>query len=52
MLHERDGKSWIGYPAKPYTTDAGEQSWANIVDFIDNKSKYLFSDEREALRGS
>ena len=45
-LHERDGKQWIGLPGKPYTKPGGgEQSWTNIVDFADNKSRYLFQDE-------
>jgi hypothetical protein len=44
-LHERDGKRWIGWPAKPYTKKDGSQSWSNIVDFVDNKSKYLLQDE-------
>jgi hypothetical protein len=43
-LHERDGKRWIGWPAKPYERDAAK-SWINIVDFVDNKAKYLMQDE-------
>jgi hypothetical protein len=44
-LHERDGKSWVGYPGKPFKKDDGTECWANIVDFTDNKSRYLFGDE-------
>ena len=43
--HERDGKTWIGWPGKPYEKQDGTKSWANIVDFVDNKSKYLLQDE-------
>jgi hypothetical protein len=44
--HERDGKQWIGLPGKSYTKPGGgEQSCTNIVDFADNKSRYLFQDE-------
>jgi hypothetical protein len=45
MLCEKDGKRWIGWPAKPYEKQDGSKSWSNIVDFVDNKSKYLFQDE-------
>jgi hypothetical protein len=44
-IHSRDGKSWLGWPARPYTNEDGSQSWANIVDFRDNKDKYLLQDE-------
>jgi hypothetical protein len=27
-LHTKNGKFWVGLPAKPYTTDTGAQSWA------------------------
>jgi hypothetical protein len=43
-LNERDGKQCL--PGKPYTKPGGgEQSWTKIVDFADNKSRYLFQDE-------
>jgi hypothetical protein len=36
----------VGLPGKHYTKPGGgEQSWTNIVDFADNKSRYLFQDE-------
>jgi hypothetical protein len=44
-FHEKEGKRWIGWPAKPYEKQDGKKSWANIVDFVDNKSKYLLQDE-------
>ena len=44
-LHERDDKRWLGWPGKPYVKSDGSQSWSAIVDFVDNKSKYLFQDE-------
>jgi hypothetical protein len=45
MLHEREGKNWIGYPGRPYKKEDGSETWANVVDFTDNKTRYLFSDE-------
>jgi hypothetical protein len=44
-LHEKDDKRWVGWPAKPYEKQDGSKSWSNIVDFVDNKSKYLLQDE-------
>src|SRR5262249_58756785 len=44
-LHCREGKNWIGYPARLYKKDDGSDAWANIVDFVDNKSKHSFSAE-------
>jgi hypothetical protein len=44
-LHERDGKKWLGWLGRPYTKEDGSQSWSNIVDFRDNKTKYLLQDE-------
>jgi hypothetical protein len=44
-LHEKDGKRWIGWPGKPYEKQDGSKSWTNIIDFVDNRSKYLLQDE-------
>ena len=45
VLCEKDSKQWIGWPAKPYDKRDGTKAWTNIVDFVDNKSKYLLQDE-------
>ncbi|TPV99127.1 MAG: hypothetical protein USCAAHI_01433 [Beijerinckiaceae bacterium] len=44
-LHEKEGKRWIGWNAKPYEKQDGTKSWENIVDSYDNKSKYLLQEE-------
>jgi hypothetical protein len=44
-FHEREGKHWIGWPAQSYVKKDGTKSWVNIVDFRDNKTKYLMQDE-------
>ena len=44
-FHEKDGRRWIGWPAKPYEKQDGAKSLANIGDFVYNKSKYLMQDE-------
>jgi hypothetical protein len=50
--HERNGKFWIGWPAKPcvrsdgtpYTVD-GKPQWSAIVDFVDAPTKWRLQDE-------
>ena len=39
----RQELAWLA--AKPYEKQDGTKSWANIVDFVDNNSKYLLHDE-------
>jgi hypothetical protein len=43
-FHVKGERRWIGFPAKPVTKPDGTQSWVNIVDFVDNKTKYLLQD--------
>ena len=43
-LHTKNGKFWVGLPAKPYTTDTGAQSWAAIVDFRDKRTAARFQE--------
>jgi hypothetical protein len=43
-LHEREGKRWVGLPAKPYTKDDGSQSWVKIVDFVDRARAKQFQE--------
>ena len=44
-LFERDGKTWICWPAKPFVKTDGSKSWSAIVDFVDSKAKYSLQDE-------
>jgi hypothetical protein len=43
-LHEKEGRRWIGLPAKPYTKDDGSQSWVKIVDFAGRDKAAQFRD--------
>jgi hypothetical protein len=43
-LHEKNGRRWVGLPAKPYATDTGAQSWAAIVDFRDKRTAARFQE--------
>jgi hypothetical protein len=38
-VHEKDGKKWVGLPAKPYQDDEGNTKYSYIVKFVD-KEKY------------
>lgn len=35
-LHQKDGKSWVQLPARPYEKD-GKTSWAAVVEFYDKQ---------------
>jgi hypothetical protein len=45
--HQRDDKSWIGLPAKPWTKQDGTISYVNILEFVDKETQYSF--QRHAL---
>ena len=38
-LHEKEGKRWIGFPAKPYQDEAGDTKYSYIIKFTD-KAKW------------
>jgi len=43
-LHTKNGKFWVGLPAKLYTIDTDAQSWAAIVDFRDKRTAARFQE--------
>src|SRR5690348_13620190 len=43
-LHEKNGRRWVGLPAKPYAANDGAQSWAAIVDFRDKRTAARFQE--------
>jgi hypothetical protein len=43
-LHEKNGRRWVGLPAKPYTANDGGQTWAAIVDFRDKQASSRFQE--------
>ena len=49
QLHQKNDATWIGLPARPYTTDAGAQSWVKIVDFKDRETRDRFQDSVKPL---
>jgi hypothetical protein len=32
-LHEKNGKEWVGFPARSYETKTGETAWQPIIEF-------------------
>ena len=34
-LHRKDGRKWIGYPARPYKAEDGTEKYNNIIYFAD-----------------
>lgn len=42
--HEKEGKRWVGFPARPYKDKAGKETWANIVEFPDKQVHWAVQD--------
>jgi len=50
-LHAKDGRFWVGLPARPYDKEDGSQGWAYIVRWVDKKVYEHFQKEvLEALQ--
>lgn len=43
-LHQKDGKSWIAYPSKPYQKD-GETKYSNYIFFEDTNRHNKFQEQ-------
>jgi hypothetical protein len=35
-LHEKNGRAWIGFPAKSFTGDDGETKWTPLIEFAED----------------
>ena len=42
-IHEKEGKRWVGMPAREYTTDEGRK-WVPVIEFADKESRYALND--------
>ena len=50
-LHSKDGKSWVGLPAKAYKKEDGTEGWSYIVRWVDKTVYDRFQEEvLEALK--
>ena len=47
--HEKNGKKWIGLPARPYEDENGKTTWALILKFDDDYNKKFQKATLEAL---
>lgn len=43
-VHSKDGKRWLGLPAKPYKKPDGSDGWSYIIDFYDRETADKFRD--------
>jgi DNA-binding cell septation regulator SpoVG len=43
MIHEKEGKRWVGMPAREYVSE-GEKHWSPIVDFVSKESRDVMND--------
>jgi hypothetical protein len=34
-VHQKDGRRWVGLPARPYTNDAGAVTWTPVLEIPD-----------------
>jgi hypothetical protein len=41
MLHQKGSRSWVSFPAKPYS-NGGVETWCNIIDFADTDARKRF----------
>src|SRR5262245_16301155 len=47
--HEKDGKEWVGFPARSYTDKNGEAKWQPIVDFAEGAREAREQFRKQAL---
>lgn len=46
VLHEKEGKRWINFPARPYEDEKGNRQWVPVLKIDEDKNR-LF--QREAV---
>jgi hypothetical protein len=46
--HEKNGKEWVGFPARPYEKD-GTTSWSPIVEFAEGAREARSQFQEHAL---
>jgi hypothetical protein len=49
-LHEKDGKSWVGFPARQYEEN-GETKWQALLRIPDDKRWRIFQEQAKAAVG-
>jgi hypothetical protein len=41
-LHEKSGRRWLSFPARPYQMDDGKQRWSPVVEIEDRETLQRF----------
>jgi hypothetical protein len=44
MLHESNGKRWVGLPGRPWTDEKGTKQFVRIIEFSDRATADHFRD--------
>jgi hypothetical protein len=47
--HMKDGKEWIGFPARPYEKDDGTTAWSQVVEFAEGAKEARTQFQQHAL---
>ena len=47
--HQKDGKEWVGFPAKPYEDKNGNTAWQPIVEFAEGADRAREQFRKQAL---
>jgi hypothetical protein len=48
-IHSKDGKEWVGFPARSFTSNTGETKWAPLVEFAADAKEAREQFQRQAL---
>jgi hypothetical protein len=48
-LHEKNGKRWIGFPAKSFTGQDGESKWTPLIEFAEGAGEARKQFQQQAL---
>jgi hypothetical protein len=48
-FHEKEGKTWVGYPARPYELD-NKTNWNPIIVFDDDSHKSFQTQAKAAIK--
>jgi hypothetical protein len=44
LWHEKNGRQWIGFPARSYKSRDGRDVWVNLIEFLEGFDRNSFQD--------
>ena len=47
--HEKEGKEWVGFPAKSFTGQDGETKWRPLIEFAEGAGEARKQFQQQAL---